>query len=214
MSVKQPLTVRIAIKNKAGEIVGDREVVSYAGLLAKAHDEGLEGIETVIVQVPTEANGNVAIVRAIVRGRFGTFTGIGDADPTSVNRAVARHLLRMAETRAKARALRDAINVGMVSLDELGGDEAEVIGDATPARTAPVAPSGAMSEAQKRILLRQAAQLGHEDDAAQRFISGRVGIRDGRAPTKREASKLIDELDAELRRAGPRAVKGGGHRAA
>src|ERR687898_241588 len=53
----------------------------------------------------------------------GKFGGIGDASPQNVNRAIAPHLIRMAETRAKARALRDAINVGVTAFEELGGEE-------------------------------------------------------------------------------------------
>ena len=51
-------------------------------------------------------------------------SGIGDAEPRNVSAEMKPHLLRMAETRAKARALRDAVNVGMAALEELGPDEA------------------------------------------------------------------------------------------
>ena len=100
-----------------------KRFVLYAGLLEEAHSRGLRSIETDLLQVPDAGNGEVAIVRAVVRTEDGKFTGIGDASPVNVNRAIAPHVIRMAETRAKARALRDAINVGVTAFEELGGED-------------------------------------------------------------------------------------------
>ena len=98
-----------------------KRFVLYAGLLEEAHSRGLRSIETELLQVPAKENGEVAIVKAVIRTEEGKFAGIGDASPQNVNRAIAPHLIRMAETRAKARALRDAINVGVTAFEELGG---------------------------------------------------------------------------------------------
>lgn len=92
----------------------------YAGLLDEGHSQGLKRITTKLIQVPSEDNGKTAIVFAEVETERGTFTGIGDAAPENVSRLMVPHLIRMAETRAKARALRDAINVGVVAVEELG----------------------------------------------------------------------------------------------
>ena len=97
-----------------------RSFVLYAGLLDLAHERGLKAISTTLVQVPSDMNGQMAIVHATVELAPGTFTGLGDAAPDSVSRMMLPHLIRMAETRAKARALRDAVNVGVTSLEELG----------------------------------------------------------------------------------------------
>jgi hypothetical protein len=101
-----------------------RSFVLYAGLLDLGHERGLRSITTTLVQVPGELNGMTAIVHATVETEGGTFTGLGDASPGNVTRLMAPHLIRMAETRAKARALRDAVNVGVTALEELGDDEA------------------------------------------------------------------------------------------
>jgi hypothetical protein len=104
---------------------GGRRFVLYAGLLDEAHARGLRSIETELLQVPKAENDEVAIARAVVRTEDGKFSGIGDASPANVGRAIQPHLIRMAETRAKARALRDAINVGVTALEELDDGEPE-----------------------------------------------------------------------------------------
>jgi hypothetical protein len=103
-----------------------RSFVLYAGLLDLAHERGLKGITTTLVQIPSELNGNMAICHATIETEHGTFTGLGDASPVNVSRMMEPHLIRMAETRAKARALRDAVNVGVTALEELADvDESE-----------------------------------------------------------------------------------------
>ena len=105
-----------------------KEFVVYAGLLDEAHRQGLKRIGTTLIQIPADDNGNMAIVQAEVETDKGVYAGIGDASPENVNRMIAPHLLRMAETRAKARALRDAVNVGVTALEELGDDAADESG--------------------------------------------------------------------------------------
>lgn len=92
----------------------------FAGVLDLAHQSGLLGITNELIQAPTAANDNVAIVKATVRLEGGKeFSAYGDASPANTARHIATALIRMAETRAKGRALRDAVNVGDCLLEEL-----------------------------------------------------------------------------------------------
>lgn len=103
-----------------------KEFVLYEGILDEAHQQGLKRITTTLIQIPHDDNGNVAVVAAEVETGKGSFSGIGDASPQNVNRMIVPHLIRMAETRAKARALRDAVNIGVTAVEELGDvEEAE-----------------------------------------------------------------------------------------
>src|SRR5215210_42330 len=75
-----------------------KQYVLFQGLLDEAHGKGLRGIDTELVQVPDDANGNVAIVKATAEMDDGRrFSGIGDASPDNVGRNIVPHLIRMAE---------------------------------------------------------------------------------------------------------------------
>jgi hypothetical protein len=111
-----------------------RDYPLYAGILGEAHERGLQAIETQLIQIPTAENDHTAIVKAVVRLKDGSvFEDYGDANPRNTNARIATALIRMASTRAKGRALRDAINVGQTMLEELPD-----LDDAEPAPQAPV----------------------------------------------------------------------------
>lgn len=99
-----------------------KEFVLYAGLLDEAHKEGLLSLWTEIIQFPSDENGNTCIIKATAKTENKTFVDVGDASPKSTGGFIVPHLIRMASTRAKARALRDLVNIGMCSVEELGGD--------------------------------------------------------------------------------------------
>lgn len=109
----------IEIKNRDGQVVERKEVVSCKGLLHLAHNERLSNIRTRVVQTPDKDNGETAIVLVGVVTSRGAFSGLGDANPRNVNARIAPHFIRMAETRALARALRAALDIGAVAIEEL-----------------------------------------------------------------------------------------------
>ena len=204
-----------------------KEFITYAGLLAVAHDIGLEEMNTAVVQMPTDDNGQTAVIRAIAKGKPGLFTGLGDANPQNVNRKVAKHLLRVAETRAKARALRDFCNINVVALEELGDEDVEFV--SPPRQQQPVQaaqqvqhqphPSvtriddrreGMISDAQKRALWRKALTAGYEGPRAHAFLLERLGVEPAKA-TRAQASRLLDVLSEEERVASSNGA--GGHAA-
>lgn len=109
------------------EFISERQgktVIAYSGLLDYAHQEGVVSIKTELLQSPNENNNFTAICFATVTMPEGkTFTGIGDANLANVGKMIAVHIIRMAETRAKARALRDALNIAAVALEEFGDED-------------------------------------------------------------------------------------------
>lgn len=103
------------------KVAGGKEHPTYAGVLSAAHEKGFAGIETELIQAPLQENHYMAIVKAKVKDKDGRiFCGIGDATPKNVNARIAPHIVRMAETRAKGRALRDMLNIAEALKEELG----------------------------------------------------------------------------------------------
>ena len=97
-----------------------RDYPVYSGVLSEAHERGIQGIETELIQIPDESNGDTAIVKATVRMKDGSvFSDYGDANPRNTSARVATALIRLASTRAKGRALRDSTNIGDCMAEEL-----------------------------------------------------------------------------------------------
>ncbi|HLR21150.1 MAG TPA: hypothetical protein VK087_04015 [Tissierellaceae bacterium] len=100
-----------------------KDYVTYEGLLDLAHQKGLLSLKVEIIQVPHKENNMTAICKAIAKTDKEIYVDIGDANPQSVNGALIPHIIRMASTRAKARALRDLTNIGMTAVEELSFDD-------------------------------------------------------------------------------------------
>ncbi len=127
-----------------------KTIILYPGLLNAAHEKGLHSIRTELYQVPKEENNYVAIVFATVTfrspgkgaGEDRIFTGIGDASSKNVSAAIATALIRMAETRAKARAMRDGCNIDLSLEDDDERREEEPVRTVSPQQNNDSAPGG------------------------------------------------------------------------
>jgi len=90
--------------------------ITFQGLLHLAHQQGLLSLKAAFLSVTAD----LALAKAraeFLDGRL--FEECGDATPANVNSRIKPHFARMALTRAKARCLRDALNVTLVAVEEL-----------------------------------------------------------------------------------------------
>ncbi len=158
-----------------------KDFVLFEGLLDLAHREGLKRVETELLQAPTKENGQLTIVRARAETETGVFTGIGDASPESVNRMMVPHLVRLAETRAVARALRFAVNIGMTTFEELGEMSEEAGGESEPYRRPEEVILGFGKHANKTL-----GEIMAEDRSYLDWLSGNA-----REPAVREAARKL-----------------------
>jgi hypothetical protein len=103
-----------------------RQFITFVGLQARLMDQGkaIVGSDVEILSLPEESNQHYASVKATLRikgkdGEVYTFSNVGDASPESVSKNIVPHLLRQAETRAEARALRLATRSEWTAKDEV-----------------------------------------------------------------------------------------------
>lgn len=196
-----------------------KKFILFPGLLELAHQDGLSFNSTEIIQIPNDNNGNAAIVKAVVRTSKGEFSGIGDANPKNVTTKIIPHILRMAETRALARALRFATNVNMTAFEELGADieapeeaPAPVQKQQRQPQTQPQAkqtnlkvlpePKNSdsvvpMTDEQGKRVQFICKQIGMDSATLQTTITAKYG-HGWKHLTKQEANELIDQLSEFL----------------
>ena len=147
--------------------------VKYSGLLHMAHEKGLVSLSAHFISV-TET---LALAEATAEFTSGqTFSECADAGPASVNPKVAKHFARISLTRAKARCLRDALNLAhLVALEEASTMSSPTV--CALLRLAGPAPGGAgpgrRAQAVVRLLRRVVQRLeeGAEDEEDRRTLA-------------------------------------------
>ena len=113
------------------------------------------------------------MAKAVVVGKDGQiFTDFGDASPLSLEKYLIPHTIRCAISRSKARALKDFVDIGMCSVEELNPADIE------EEKTEPI------SSAQLNLLKKLAAEC-------------KVDIN-YQSLDKQKASRLISELQKRM----------------
>jgi hypothetical protein len=171
-----------------------RPFALYAGLLDDLHAEKIKSIHTELLYTEWIKVKNddrlFTIVRAVITLEDGReFSGIGDAGGSDEKKGTpgAETPVRMAETRAKARAMRDALNVGAGLLDDTSTaeeaadkpdvyDRVRTAAEKLPSvddapNTKKGGAAGLITAAQKKTLKELGATLWgiSEDEAAQKL---------------------------------------------
>ncbi len=149
------------------------QIIRFRELIAEAHKHGLKSIQTHAVQYPAADNGQRAIFRAEIElqpqpeGPLLHVEATGDADPNNVSKMVVGALIRMAETRAVARALRWATGLDGVADVEMPDYTERPVAQpqsrpaASPrSRQSAPLPEGPASEAQRKAVIALCSQAG------------------------------------------------------
>ena len=114
--------------------INGKKFVLYSGLFDLAYQKKIESLEVKEFFVDWEKKSAYCIVTAkFVRdGETIIFEGFGSATPDNCGTMTKEHFVEMAQTRAKARALRDALNIDMCSTEELADGKAGNFGEEVP----------------------------------------------------------------------------------
>lgn len=161
------------------KLQGGKEYILYGGLLLLAHDRGFKSIQVKLLQAPSEANGHTAICEAqVVDDKGQVWTEIGDANDKNCSSRVAPHKIRMAATRAKARALRDALGIDLVVDVELETAQAEP-----------------MSPEQARAIRQLMKEKGLTKEDVRKITERLFGISSASEMSHDQANILISELE-------------------
>lgn len=106
-------------KNEIYEKDGD-QFVYLRGLLRLAHERGIKRTSSKVAQAPAVEH-PVAVVTYGYEFEDGAYIeATADAHSKNVNKNMEVYLTAIAEARAKARALRDAFNISLCSVEEIG----------------------------------------------------------------------------------------------
>ena len=191
-------------------ILGDRPYVTREGLLYYARKSG--ELTSIRVELLERGKGYCIVKATVYTKDGGIFEALGDASESNTNRMVSPHLIRMAETRAINRALREAFPIGLCSYEELSEtDVSEREEGGAPGKPAKVEGSSQgknktngsekmISDSQLKYIWRLAKEVWEgvpqeEIDATlHELVEREFGKQSLKELTSREASQLIDIL--------------------
>jgi len=106
-------------RNAYVEIHEGRDYVRYDGLRHLAHDR-IKDTHVSLVETPTAENGGLAVVLAVITDTEDRqWSAFGEASPINCAPEVLPYRIRIAEIRAKGRAMRDMLDLDMVMFEEL-----------------------------------------------------------------------------------------------
>ena len=112
-----PVTPPPRLKSQYIMDIHGKPHVTFAGLLDLAHQMGLKSLLLEVLEISEK---RAVFMATVTTGDGCIYQDVGDATPENVTAMVKPHFIRVAATRAKARALRNACNVDMVVIEELG----------------------------------------------------------------------------------------------
>jgi hypothetical protein len=160
--------------------------ITYKGLIAAAQKEGLLSLAVEW----TYNDAELSLAHAVARFHDGrVYEESGDATKENVRPMVQQHFRRMALTRAGARCLRNALGIGEVAIEELGGESPSPAGSEVPDMTAALTPQEAREEI-RRLLSAQGYTVTGQRQAQQ--VLERCGIN--YAFTEVNYGKIIAKL--------------------
>lgn len=199
-------------------ILGDRPYVTREGLLYYARKTG--ELKRIKVELLERGRGYCIVKAKVFTKDGGEFEALGDASESNTNRMVSPHLIRMAETRAINRALREAFPIGLCSYEELSEtDVTEREEGGAPAKPAKVegssqtknnktnSPEKMISDSQMRYIWSLAKEVWEGapqegiDATLHELVEQEFGKQSLKELTAKEASQLIDILK-DLKRKG------------
>ncbi len=188
---------------------------TYGSILDRAHrnvtDRGFTyvGCREEVVQAPTMDNGMMAIVYAELTfeddaGKEYRFGALGDATPDNVTGFVKPAFFRMASTRAKGRAMREALNIAEALDEEVAEGTAQNVstpprgGSSTPAASGTSAPPAAGGNVPKVFWGEHKGKLITDPSVPLKALEWGLGKYSNRDKTPDVASNAA--LEAEVAR--------------
>jgi hypothetical protein len=152
------LTARFSLLVGAGDLqfLDGRWYITHAGLIWTAQRRRCHGIETTLQKEVSDPVAGRWVFKATVYKTPGSrgFVGYGDADPSNVSTLVRGAEMRVAETRAVDRALRQAYGIGLCSVEELGSSTSSPKAVADSPRSHEAYPSNGSGNGNGHVRLR------------------------------------------------------------